>query len=77
MLSRDLETAEREVVRSVELFRDLAQDQGVGRGLGVLGFVLLYKSDLAGADRVLEEALVTVEGCDDAWGRAKFCSVSV
>jgi predicted ATPase/DNA-binding CsgD family transcriptional regulator len=71
MLSRELDEAERDVTRSVELFRALAQDQGVGRGLAILGFVHLYKRDLVGAREVLEEALATVQRCDDAWGEGQ------
>ena len=71
MLSRDLDAAERDITRSVALFRGLAQEQGVGRGLGVLGFVFLYRGDRAAADAVFEEALPAVRACDDAWGQGQ------
>lgn len=71
MLSRDLDAAERDVTRSIALFRELAMDQGVGRGLGVLGFALLHRGDPAAAGDVFEEALPAVRACDDAWGQGQ------
>jgi predicted ATPase/DNA-binding CsgD family transcriptional regulator len=68
MLSRRLDQAEHDLDRSIELFRELRQPQVIGRGLGVLGFVHLYRGDPAAAERIFENALDTVTADDDAWG---------
>jgi non-specific serine/threonine protein kinase len=68
MLSRELDSAAQDLEHSIELFRELGQRQGVGRGLGILGFVHLYRGDPATANRIFEEALATVQEGDDSWG---------
>ena len=68
MLARDLDVAAAHVNDSIAMFRELGQQQGVGRGLGVLGFVQLYQGQRAAAQRVFEDALAIVESVDDAWG---------
>ncbi len=68
MLSRHLQQAAHDLDRSIELFRELEQPQGIGRGLGVLGFVLLYQGDPAAAQRIFEDAFATATTGADAWG---------
>ena len=68
MLARDLDLAAVRLHDSIAMFRELGQHQGVGRGLGVLGFVKLYQGQGAAAQRVFEDALAIVESLDDAWG---------
>ena len=67
MLARDLDVAATHLNDSILMFRELGQQQGVGRGLGVLGFVQLYQGQRAAAQRVFEDALAIVESADDAW----------
>jgi predicted ATPase/DNA-binding CsgD family transcriptional regulator len=68
MLSRDLGAAAQDLEHSIELFGELGQVQGVGRGLGILGFVHLYRGDPGTATRIFEDALAKVQEGDDAWG---------
>ncbi|MDQ6818022.1 MAG: LuxR C-terminal-related transcriptional regulator, partial [Actinomycetota bacterium] len=68
MLSRDLGAAAQDLARSIELFRELGQAQGVGRGLGILGFVHLYRGDPGTATRIFEDALAKAQEGDDSWG---------
>jgi non-specific serine/threonine protein kinase len=68
MLSRDLESAAQSIARSIELFRTLGQAQGIGRGLGILGFVALYRGEPLDATRIFEDALEIVDASGDAWG---------
>jgi hypothetical protein len=68
MLSRQLDEAEHDLERSIELFCEVEQAQGVARGLGILGFVHLYRGDPAAAQRILEDAFATVTAGADAWG---------
>ena len=68
MLARDLDVAAAYLSDSIAMFRGLGQQQGIGRGLGVLGFVQLYQGQRAAAQRVFEDALAIVESVDDAWG---------
>ncbi|MDQ6607584.1 MAG: LuxR C-terminal-related transcriptional regulator [Actinomycetota bacterium] len=68
MLSRDLGAAAQDLARSIELFRELGQRQGVGRGLGILGFVHLYQGNPGTASRIFEDALAKVQEGDDSWG---------
>jgi non-specific serine/threonine protein kinase len=68
MLSRDLGAAARDLEGSIKLFRELGQAQGVSRGLGILGFVHLYRGDAGTATRIFEDALAKAQGCDDSWG---------
>jgi non-specific serine/threonine protein kinase len=68
MLARDLDVAAARLNDSIAIFRELGQQQGVGRGLGVLGFVHLYHGQRAAAQRIFEDAAAIVESLDDAWG---------
>ncbi len=68
MLSRDLGAAAQDLEYSIELFRELGQAQGVGRGLGILGFVHLYRADPGTATRIFEDALAKAQSGDDSWG---------
>ncbi|MGB9186076.1 MAG: LuxR C-terminal-related transcriptional regulator [Solirubrobacteraceae bacterium] len=68
MLSRDLVVAAQDLEYSVGLFRQLGQAQGVGRGLGILGFVHLYRGDPGTATRIFEDALAKARDGDDSWG---------
>ena len=68
MLARDLDVAAIHLNDSIAMFRALGQQQGVGRGLGVLGFVQLYQGQRAAAQGLFEDALAIVESLDDAWG---------
>ena len=68
MLARNLDGAAVHLNDCITLFRELGQQQGVGRSLGILGFVHLYQQQQGPAERVLEDALAIVESLDDAWG---------
>lgn len=68
MLSRRLGAAAEDLERSIDLFRALEQRQGIGRGLGILGFVHLYGGDPPRARETFEEALREDDQTDDAWG---------
>jgi predicted ATPase/DNA-binding CsgD family transcriptional regulator len=68
MLSRQLDAAATDLERSIELFRALDQRQGIGRGLGILGFVHLYGGRPLRARGIFEEALREDEQTDDSWG---------
>ena len=68
MLSRDLGAAAQDLDHSIELFHELKQAQGVGRGLGILGFVHLYRGDPGAATRIFEDALAQVQEGNDSWG---------
>ena len=68
MLARDLAAAAAHLNDSIAMFRELGQQQGVGRGLGLLGFVRLYGGQREAAQRLCEDALAIVESLDDAWG---------
>ena len=68
MLARNLDAAAARLSDCIALFRELGQQQGVGRSLGILGFVHLYQQQRGPAERVFEDALAIVESLDDAWG---------
>ncbi len=68
MLSRQLGEAAEDLARSIILFRALNQRPGIGRGLGILGFVHLYGGHPARAQGTFEEALREDEQADDSWG---------
>jgi predicted ATPase/DNA-binding CsgD family transcriptional regulator len=68
MLARNLDAAAAHLIDSIALFRELGQDHGVGRGLGILGFVRLYQGRREEAERVFEDARAILESLEDAWG---------
>jgi DNA-binding CsgD family transcriptional regulator len=68
MLARNLDGAGARLAESIALFRELGQQHGVGRGLGILGFVRLYEGRWEEAERVFEDARAIVTSLDDAWG---------
>jgi predicted ATPase/DNA-binding CsgD family transcriptional regulator len=68
MLCRELDAAAEDLEHSIKLFGELQQQQGVGRGLGILGFVHLYRSEPAAAKQVFGDALAKVTDADDSWG---------
>lgn len=71
MLSRDLDAAQADTARSIELFTDLGQAQGRGRGIGILGMICLYRARLEEADQLLNEGLTILNECDDSWGQGQ------
>ena len=71
MLSRDLDAADAQTARSIELFTGLGQAQGRGRGIGILGMIRLYRARLEEAGRFLSEALAILDRCDDSWGQGQ------
>jgi len=70
MLAGQLDTAEHHLHRSIALFDQLGQDQGVGRAAGVLGVVRLQQGAREAARHLFDEELAGLEVFDDPWGRA-------
>jgi len=68
MLSRDLGAAAQDLAYSIDMFRALGQPSGVGRGLGILGFVHLYRGEPGIATGIFEDALGKAQEGNDAWG---------
>jgi predicted ATPase/DNA-binding CsgD family transcriptional regulator len=70
MLAGQLDTAEHHLHRSIALFDQLGQDQGLGRAAGVLGVVRLQQGAKEAARDLFDEELAALEAFDDPWGRA-------
>lgn len=55
--AEDLDLAEKCYQQSIELFRELGNEQGITTSLGNLALVFKYRDDVAEAERLLREAL--------------------
>ena len=70
MLAGQLDTAEHHLHRSIALFDQLGQHQGLGRAAGVLGVVRFQQGAREAAHRLFDDELTALGVFDDPWGRA-------